>query len=77
MTTNLKTPFAESLKGLAKTAYSTGYSFHMDCNPDSTEAEAHEAGLKEMARIADLREEARKPQTWVNLSTGKKFRAVI
>ena len=50
MTTNLKTPFAESLSPIAKVAYSTGYSFHVDCNPDATEEEAHQA-LKEIQNI--------------------------
>jgi hypothetical protein len=77
MTTNLKTTFAESLSSTAKVAYSTGYSFHMDCYPNATESEAHQAGLDEMARIDRIRKTAKKPQTWVDITTGKKFKATI
>lgn len=65
--------FIETLKGVEKVMYKTAYKFHMDYHKGATEQSAHEAGLNELKRLGKLREEASKPQTYVNLSTGKKF----
>ena len=69
--------FFETLKGVEKVMYKTAYNFHMEHHKGATAETAHEAGLKELKRLGKLREEHSKPQTWVNLSTGEKFKATI
>jgi hypothetical protein len=67
--------FFESLKGVEKVMYKTAYKFHMDYHQGATEQSAHEAGINELKRLGKLREEASKPQTYIDLSTGKKFKS--
>ena len=67
--------FIETLKGVEKVMYKSAYNFHMEHHKGATEQSAHEAGLNELKRLGKLRKEASKPQTWVNLSTGKTHKA--
>jgi hypothetical protein len=39
----------------------------------ATEESAHQAGLKKLEQVKKLKEEASKPQVYVDLSTGKRF----
>jgi hypothetical protein len=67
--------FIETLKGVEKVMYKSAYQFHMNYHKGATEQSAHEAGINELKRLGKLREEHSKPQTWVNLSTGKTHKA--
>ena len=67
--------FFETLKGVEKVMYKTAYNFHLNHHNGATEDTAHEAGLNELKRLGKLREEHSKPQTWVDLSTGKTHQA--
>ena len=65
--------FLNTLTGINKVLYKTAYNFHMKYSTNATEESAHQAGLKEIKRIGKLSEELSKPQTYVDLSTGKRF----
>ena len=65
--------FFQTLTGINKVLYKTAYNFHMKYSTNATEESAHQAGLTEIKRISKLSEELDKPQTYVNLSTGKRF----
>jgi hypothetical protein len=69
--------FFETLKGVEKVMYKTAYNFHMNHHKGATPESAHQAGLNELKRLGKLREEHSQPQTWVDLSTGKTFKATI
>ena len=69
--------FFETLKGVEKVMYKTAYNFHTNHHKGATEDTAHQAGLNELKRLGKLREEHSQPQTWVDLSTGKTFKATI
>lgn len=64
-----------NLKGVEKVMYKTAFNFHMKYSTGATEDSAHIAGLKELERLGKLRNEMNKPQTYVDLSTGRKFRS--
>ena len=65
--------FFQTLTGINKVLYKTSYEFHMKYSTDATEESAHQAVLKEIKRIGKISEELSKPQTYVDLSTGKRF----
>ena len=65
--------FFKSLKGVEKVMYKSAYQFHIKYHEGANEQTAHEAGINELKRLGKLREEASKPQTYIDLSTGKKF----
>jgi hypothetical protein len=65
--------FAETLKGVDKVLYKSAYEFELKHIDGATEESAHQAGLKKLAQVKKLTEEASKPQTYVDLRTGKKF----
>ena len=66
--------FYDSLKGTDRVLYKMGYDFHKKLSPDSTEEDAHKAGLSEIKRIGRLREQLSQPQDYVNVATGERFR---
>ena len=66
--------FFLTLTGINKVFYKTAYNFELKYAANATEESAHQAGLKEIKRIGKLSEELSKPQTYVDLSTGKRFR---
>jgi hypothetical protein len=65
--------FFQTLTGINKVLYKTAYNFELKYAANATEESAHQAGLKEIKRIGKLSEELSKPQTYVDLSTGKRF----
>ena len=67
--------FYNNLKGVEKVMYKTKFDFHMKYSTGATEDSAHTAGLKELERLGKLRKEMDQPQTYVDLSTGRKFRS--
>jgi hypothetical protein len=69
--------YYDNLKGVERVMYKSAFNFHKQHVQGATEDSAHEAGVKELERLGKIRKEASKPQTYVNLSTGKKFKAII
>ena len=65
--------FLNTLSGINKVLYKTSYEFHMKYSNNATEESAHQAGLDKIKSVSKLSEEFDKPQTYVNLSTGKRF----
>jgi len=65
--------FFQTLTGVNKVLYKTSYEFHMKYSTNATEESAHQAGLDKIKSVSKLSEELSKPQTYVNLSTGKRF----
>lgn len=66
--------YYNSLTGVNKVLYRTSYNFEMEHCPGATPESAHAAGLDKIARMNKMSEEARKPQTYIDLSTGKTLR---
>jgi hypothetical protein len=66
----------KTLTSVEKVFYKAAFNFEMEYVSGNTEA-ANEAGIAEVARINKLKKTATKQQTWVNVSTGKTFKAVI
>jgi hypothetical protein len=69
--------FIQTLKGLDRVMYKYAYQFHLDYYEGATESTAHEAGVAEIKRIAKIKEKYAKPQTLVDLTTGKTHTAII
>jgi len=69
--------YYDNLKGVERVMYKSAFNFHKQHVQGATEDSAHEAGVKELERLGKIRKEASKPQTYVNLSTGKKFKAIM
>jgi hypothetical protein len=69
--------FVTTLKGVEKVMYKSAYDFHMKYEGNATTESAHQAGLDELKRLGKIKEENSQPQTWVNLKTGKTFKATI
>ena len=69
--------FITTLKGVEKVMYKSAYNFHTKYHEGATPESAHQAGLNELKRLGKLREEHSQPQTWVDLKTGKTFKATI
>ena len=67
--------FCQNLKGVEKVMYKSAFNFHMKNHNGATEDSAHTAGLNELKRLGKLREEHSKPQTWVDITTGKRHLA--
>ena len=67
--------FHKNLKGVEKVMYQTAYNFHLKYSNGANEDSAHEAGIKELKRLGKMRKEMDQPQTYVDLSTGRKFRS--
>ena len=67
--------FYDNLKGVERVMYKTAFNFHIKYHEGATEDTAHEAGIKELERLGKIRKEADQPQTYVDLSTGRKFRS--
>lgn len=67
--------FYNSLKGVERVMYKTAFNFHKQHVQGATEESAHQAGLNELVRLGKLRKEAAQEQTYVDLSTGRKFRS--
>jgi hypothetical protein len=63
--------FINTLTGIDKILYRTSYDFELKYSPNATPESAHEAGLKKIRRTEDLKTQMSKPQTYVNLATGK------
>ena len=57
---------------IAKVMAKAAYEFTLKYG-DGGEKAAYEKGLGEVDRLGMLREEAEKPQTFINLSTGERF----
>jgi len=68
--------FAQTLKGVNKALYTAAYNFHLKNFKGATADSAHLAGLAKLKSIDKIREEHAKPQTWVNLETGKTHKAI-
>lgn len=65
--------FAESLSGTDKVLYQTSYDFQIKyC--DATPEQAHQAGLEKIKQTKKLVDKMSKPQTYINLATGKKIK---
>jgi hypothetical protein len=67
--------FYNNLKGVERVMYKTAFNFHMKYSDGATEDTAHEAGVKELERLGRIRKESNQEQTYVDLSTGRKFRS--
>ena len=67
--------FYDNLKGVEKVMYKTAFEFHLNYSAGATEDSAHTAGIKELERLRKMRKEMDQPQTYVDLSTGRKFRS--
>jgi hypothetical protein len=65
--------FIQTLSGVNKVMYKTAYNFHTKYHEGATPESAHQAGLNEIQRIAKISERESQPQTYVDLSTGRKF----
>jgi hypothetical protein len=65
--------FYDNLKGVERVMYKSAFNFHKQHVQGATEDSAHQAGIKELERLGKLRKEANQPQTYVDLSTGRKF----
>jgi len=65
--------FAETIRGVDKVLYKSAYAFELEYVKGATEESAHQAGLKKLEQVNRLKEEASKPQVYVDLSTGKRF----
>ena len=63
----------ENLKGTDKVLYRMAYEFEMKYAAGATEETAHEAGLKEIARIKKLSEETAN-EKWIDITTGKEVK---
>ena len=68
--------YMDTLSSQHKSFYKIGYTFEMEVTKDCTHEAAHQAGLNEVARIEKLRKNI-KPEVWVDLTTGRKFKAII
>jgi hypothetical protein len=68
------TNFADTLRGAERVMYRAAHKFHTDHAPGATPESAHRAGLAELERIKRIRRQAGRTQTYVDLSTGKKFK---
>jgi len=66
--------FFQTLTGINKVLYKTAYNFELKYAANATEESAHQAGLDKIKSVSKLSEELSKPQTYVDLSTGKRFR---
>lgn len=65
--------YLETLKGVDKVLYKSAYEFELEFVSGATEESAHQAGLDKLARVNKMKEEASKPQVFVDLKTGKRF----
>jgi hypothetical protein len=65
--------FFQTLTGVNKVLYKSSYEFHMKYSKNATEKSAHQEGLNKIKSVARLSEELSKPQTYVDISTGKRF----
>ena len=65
--------FLETLRGVDKVLYKSAYAFELEYVKGATEESAHQAGLKKLEQVKKLKEEASKPQVYVDLNTGKRF----
>lgn len=65
--------FLQSLSRIDQILYKTSYDFEIKyC--EATSEEAHQAGLKKIKKTKDLVQQLEKPQTYVDVSTGKTFK---
>lgn len=65
--------YLETLKGVDKVLYKSAYEFELEFVNGATEESAHQAGLNKLEQMKKLKEEASKPQVFVDLKTGKRF----
>ena len=65
--------YLETLKGVDKVLYKSAYEFEFKFVSGATEESAHQAGLDKLAQVNKMKEEASKPQIFVDLKTGKRF----
>jgi hypothetical protein len=65
--------FYKSLSRVNQVLYKSSYDFHMQYHKGATPESAHAAGLDKLTKTGRLKEEMQKPQTYVDLSTGKTF----
>ena len=65
--------FFQTLTGVNKVLYKSSYEFHMKYSKNATEESAHQEGLNKIKSVARLSEELSKPQTYVDISTGRRF----
>jgi hypothetical protein len=70
---NMDQTYLKSLKSIEKVFYKAAYEFHLRTHPNATTEEAHAAGVKEISRYHNIRQEVDKPRTYVNLATGEHF----
>jgi hypothetical protein len=68
--------FMQTLKGANRVMYKAAYDFHLKNFKGATADSAHLAGIAKLKSTAKIREEYVKPQTWVNLKTGKTHKAI-
>jgi hypothetical protein len=66
--------FSNTLSGIDKVLYKTSYEFHLKYSENATPESAHRAGLEKIESIKKLSKELEKPQTYVNVATGERFR---
>jgi hypothetical protein len=66
--------FLNTLSGIDKVLYKTSYEFHMKYSANATPESAHRAGLEKIESVKELSRELEKPQTYVNVATGERFR---
>ena len=66
----MDTQFLQSLTRINQILYKAAYNFEIEhCN--GTSESAHEAGLKKIKSTENLKSQMSRPQTYVNLATGK------
>jgi hypothetical protein len=69
----MDTNFLQTLPSRDKAFYETAYDFNIKyCNGNAETA--HQAGLDEIKRIHELMDDFEKPQNYVDVSTGRRFR---
>jgi len=66
--------FLATLNSMDKTFYQVAYDFEMKYGSDKSPEAAHQAGLNEIERINGLSKSFNEPQTYVEVSTGKRFK---
>ena len=72
--TTMDTNFLNSLTGIDKVLYKTTYELELKYGTNATHESAHQAGLDKIQSIKELSAEWEKPQTYVNVATGERFR---
>lgn len=65
--------FIQTLSGIEKILYKTSYDFEVK-HCGATPEQAHQAGINKIKSVNKLAKKESRPQTYVQLSTGKKIK---